>query len=521
MSSRTTQQLFQLIHSLSPHEKRYFKLYAGISGKKDNNYLDLFDILNEQAAFDEDQLLARVAGKRYASHLPTTVHHLFQLILRSLRSFAEEGNALNRLRALVESCRILLRKAQYAPAARMLRRARKKAEALQHSALMLEILELEKQVTIKTTQRKLLAGIQEQLESERTALRHLNDEVEIAALHDMHLALRRINYRARTDAEKAQFAEILAHPLVAAPDPPASFKASRHFHSIHGHNALMQRDYETAYAHFSAIIEGWQAHPEIMRMETATVAQDMAQLLNACMYAMQWDEAEKLIVQIDALPSKTRNDQITRLNQSCYAQLFYCVNTGAFEAGTRLIAEIEQLLRKHGAQLNPARHINFHYNITIFHFVNGNFAESLRWLNALLTRPKTDLRQNIQDFARIFQVVLHYERGNYDLVEYLYRSTYRYYRSHREIHRFEELIFEAIKQLIAAAEADRPELYQGLYDALWGQARNPDGKEPPGMYEMIFWVQSKVTGRPLQDVYAQRVRERFEKLAGKDIDEQK
>ena len=49
--------LFALIHSLTGHEKRYFKIYASkhVMGEK-NNYLKLFDFLCKQKEYEEEDV---------------------------------------------------------------------------------------------------------------------------------------------------------------------------------------------------------------------------------------------------------------------------------------------------------------------------------------------------------------------------------------------------------------------------------------------------------------------------------
>ena len=52
-----SEELFQLIKSLSKQEKRYFKLYASrhVIGEK-NKYVQLFDAIDKQAAYNEEKI---------------------------------------------------------------------------------------------------------------------------------------------------------------------------------------------------------------------------------------------------------------------------------------------------------------------------------------------------------------------------------------------------------------------------------------------------------------------------------
>ena len=46
--------LFDLIHSMSRNEKRYFTVEAKKSGSKSSNYLRLFNALNAMEEYDEE-----------------------------------------------------------------------------------------------------------------------------------------------------------------------------------------------------------------------------------------------------------------------------------------------------------------------------------------------------------------------------------------------------------------------------------------------------------------------------------
>ena len=54
MANKASQQVHELISSLTPAEKRYFKLYADRhSSKSKNNYSKLFDAKDAQQENDE------------------------------------------------------------------------------------------------------------------------------------------------------------------------------------------------------------------------------------------------------------------------------------------------------------------------------------------------------------------------------------------------------------------------------------------------------------------------------------
>src|SRR6476661_6142006 len=85
MSKRSTDILYQLIHSLEKAEKRHFKLYIKrSSGNEDLKIVRLFDALDKTETYDEKWLLKKLPGvtKPQLANLKT---HLYKQILASLR----------------------------------------------------------------------------------------------------------------------------------------------------------------------------------------------------------------------------------------------------------------------------------------------------------------------------------------------------------------------------------------------------------------------------------------------------
>jgi len=82
-----------LISSLTPSEKRYIRLFAGMSGK-DKKYIPVFNILEKMPVYD--RVLFRKKALKYlpSGRIAYTKHYLIQLILRALRSYHSERTDL-------------------------------------------------------------------------------------------------------------------------------------------------------------------------------------------------------------------------------------------------------------------------------------------------------------------------------------------------------------------------------------------------------------------------------------------
>ncbi|MFN9939898.1 MAG: hypothetical protein ACK56I_10540, partial [bacterium] len=76
------------------------------------------------------------------------------------------------------------------------------------------------------------------------------------------------------------------------------------------------------------------------------------------------------------------------------------------------------------------------------------YNKALHWLNRVINDNENDLRQDLYGYARLFNIVIHYELGNIDLLEYTIKSTARYLQKRSRDFDIEKLILEQFKKLI-------------------------------------------------------------------------
>ena len=91
--------------------------------------------------------------------------------------------------------------------------------------------------------------------------------------------------------------------------------------------------------------------------------------------------------------------------------------------------------------------LEFWFSLCCVHFGAGEVNKALFWLNKVLNDNEPTLRQDIFTHARLVNLVVHYELGNFDLLEYIVRSTQRFLNKHHRAYEMEVLLIEHIKKL--------------------------------------------------------------------------
>ena len=132
-------ELYSLIKSLTKSEKRFFKLNSTLqAGEK--NYLKIFDFIEKQKKYDEDDLKANFAKETFIKHLPSEKNHLYKLILKSLRSYYSDHSVSSQLKQEIKNVEILYRKALYKECNKLVLRAKTLAEEYEKFYYWFELL---------------------------------------------------------------------------------------------------------------------------------------------------------------------------------------------------------------------------------------------------------------------------------------------------------------------------------------------------------------------------------------------
>ena len=75
-------QVYELIQSLSQSEKRHFKLHAVPQAGEDSLYVELFDLMAKQKAYDLTELQKQLGQKVSMKHLAVVKTQLKEHILK-------------------------------------------------------------------------------------------------------------------------------------------------------------------------------------------------------------------------------------------------------------------------------------------------------------------------------------------------------------------------------------------------------------------------------------------------------
>src|SRR6185369_5055792 len=176
---------------------------------------------------------------------------------------------------------------------------------------------------------------------------------------------------------------------------------------------------------------------------------------------------------------------------------------GSFTEGVKIVPGIAQKLKEYEIYLDRHRILVFYYKIACLYFGSGDNEKAIDYLNKIINW-KVDLRTDLQCYARLLHLIAHYELGNYQLLEYLTKSVYRFMAKMESLSAVEEEMFHFLRRSFQVnAHALKPE-FEKLLDKLKRYENNPLETRAFSYLDVISWLESKVNDVPVQDVIREK-----------------
>ena len=491
--------LFDLIKSLSKSEKRFFKLSSSLQAG-DKNYLKIFDAVDKQNEYDEDALKELFKKETFIKHFPSEKNHLYKLILKSLRAYHSDNSVSSILKQEIKNIEILYKKALYPECNKFLTRAKKMAVTHEKFYYLFELLSWEKLLLEEAYEAgEFTKDLDALIREEQDVIEKLNN---LAAYHILYS---KINYvfrsggYVRNDADRFLVEEISHHPLIIGRNTALSRRAATICFYIQGFCATANVDKETATLKFMRVKEILDDNPLIRRDLPKRYIRTLSNLLAIQIDTGQIDQALEMVETMRSFTKKshfgTEDIEIMVFKSTYLAELRIYEKQGEFDKAIEIVDDIEKGIDASDGKINKEQELLFMFSIASVYFGAGKYKESLAWLNRVLNDNEPNLRQDIYSYARLFNLVVHYELGNYDLLEYIIKSTFRYLSKRQRDHEMEVMILNYMKRLSRmAGKPEELEIFAEFKSDLNVFLQNSTGQIILEFFNYPVWIDSKLKG---------------------------
>lgn len=504
MSNRSTDILFQLIKSLEKAEKRHFKLYIKrSSAKEDLKIIQLFDAVDKLDDYDEKILLKKLPGteKRQLYNLKT---HLYKQILASLRLLKSSDSIDLQLNEQFDYAHILYKKGLFQQSLRILDKAKETAKVHQKFNFLTLVISLEKRIETLHITRSMINRA-EQLSAEAIEVGEHIDMV--ARLSNLALKLYGwfIKYgHARNEKDEAQVIEFMKDNLPANAWSQTGFYERLYLYQSYTWYAFIRQNFLIYYRYSQKWADLFKEQPLMIRVETGHYIKGLHNLLNAHFDLRNFRKFGSTLQEFEEFaktPRVTENDNF-RIQSFIYiasAKINEHSMKGTFKEGLHLVPGIEKQLEDDKLFIDRHRILVLNYKIATLYFGSGDYETSIDYLQKIIN-DTTDLRDDLQSYARLVHLMAHYELGNIDIIESLARSVYRYMAKKENLTMVEEEMLKFLRQSFdLSARKLKPELEKLLAKIKYLE-KNRFETRAFAYLDIISWLESKVYDKPMSTI---------------------
>ena len=501
--------LFMLVKSLSKSEKRQFKLYAGrLGGNAEANFMALFNLLDKVVEFDDELILSKTNIKK--QQISNTKAHLYKQILVSLRFNPVHQNVRANIREQFDFAAILYNKGLYKQSLKILEKAKELSLNNGENNLAYEIVEFEKVIESQYITRSM-SNRADELAIQAKELSELN--VITSKLSNLSLQLYSIILKSGYVKNKQEAQKITAYfndRLPVFEISEVGFREKLWLYNSYLWYSFLLQDFLNCYRYASKWVNLFHEHPHMISLNPVFFLKGNNYLLEALFFIRK---KPRFVKQLQIFEEQLEhpdfpNDENVKALVFLYLN-FHRINQhfidGSFDEGLNLIPRIENKLKKFSNRLDEHHKMIFYYKFASMQFGAGNNKACIFYLDKIISNKSLSMREDLQVFARVLNLVAHYEAGLDYHMESLLKSTYKFLLKINDLYEVQKEMIKFIKGLQDIYPHDLKDAFIALHKTLKTYEDHPYERRAFLYLDIISWLQSKIenktVGQVIRDKY--------------------
>ncbi len=476
-------------------EKRYFKIHSSrhIIGNT-NNYTRLFDAIERQEVYNEEEIKLSFKGETFIKHLPSEKHYLYNHILESLNSFYKERTFLTRSSNALISIEILYNRGLFSQCLKLINKVKADAYALDKFSSLLIILRWETIVYIKQEDGKNLN-------------RTLQQGYRLLDIMKTQAPLMQLAFNIQVEIDKDQATpeyikeqEKELKRLFPKSEEVNSFWSNYYFQSANALLCTVQNKQAERYLCCKEIKKIMDGSPAFIKDVPAVYHLNYNNLVNIQLYLKKYKDAEVLIRE-QRLFLQTHGIKSPILSKTVFlntyeSELYVYYKTGRHEQGSLVVKEIEADVRKILPTIGPI-YFDLLFFIAVTELMVKNYKAATKWLNKILNEERIIIfRKELQVNTRLLYLIVLYELNDV-LFENRLKATKRFLLNEsggKNAFKKQIKIVEAINML---DEYTLPEKSKSALKKLIAEIRKEYqvGEELLNkQFDFAEWIENKIEG---------------------------
>lgn len=442
--------LFALIKSLKPTEKRYFTLSAGMmTPAKKNNYLRLFEAIDAMDTYDEHQLKTRYRKEAFIKNLSVYKSLLFDSILASLRNYNEENIEEWDIRRDLYKIQLLAQKGLDKDCEQLIMRTKVKAWQYELYHILLEILDIQLYLFGNCRIGNFDPDYRNQIQLEKTRV------LECVKLFDLALdGWHRINLFFQLPAEnhtKEAVAEI--EELIVALEAYKSHIPEDGLLLLNRYLSCFELYYNgmgdaaRCYYYNSLLVNNRRRMDEKMPNLSTDAMAVYFNFMIACFKYNKWQEMEEYLQKTLNYPIQSLQQEIRKTHNYCYCGILLYLANGNLDKAEQVIRLFEEARIKYAGKYRLDFLLFTLCQCGWYYFLKQDYNTARQIWREITQGPRYSIETRAQGVTRLYQIILFYILEETDLLSSELINTRRYLQSHHLLGENEMTFLNAFKKL--------------------------------------------------------------------------
>jgi len=489
---KQSNDLFELISSMSKSEKRYFVLQSNLH-KGNKQYIRLFNALEKLDVYNEKEFRKLHADKSFVKNLAFSKNHLYGLLIRSLTDFSAGRSADAKIHSLISECKVLFRKTLYPRYFRTIEKAKQLALKHERYGYVMQIMEMEKIIVRKEEQsEEKINSLHREFSETADKMKNVFEYSRISGL--LLDSFRKFGLT-RGESQLHAIDHITDHQLMRSTDEALSSKSLEGYFRVKELVALARGDYESAYKAQLKRLETVKGDPSPFLDQVINYRSDILySLLETSLQLNRPSEAGEYLKEIREIldNSKDSLDDFEIYRSFVYFRRY--LSAGEIKKAGKLIPRLEHVLKKYENKMLIDTELSIMFYIVKCRMMEGKYSAALKAANMLGAHPLLGKRADYESYLKIMNLVIHYELKNFELLRYLLITAYRFLYKRKKLFKVEMLVLEFIRKLPKVKnEHDLSFIFSRMQKELAKLKQDKYEKNAFEYFDFSEWINKKIT----------------------------
>jgi hypothetical protein len=500
--------LFVLIKSLTKSEKRQFNLYVGrLGGNIDAKFFSLFKFLEKLKVYDEKIIIkSGIVTKQQLSNLKA---HLYKQILISLRLNPAHKNIRIQIREQLDFATVLYQKGLYKQSLKLLEKAKNLALENEEKNIAYEIVELEKVIETQYITRSL-SNRADQLSIQAKELSQQN----VVASKLSNLSLQLYSYLLQNgyvkNNKELEFINSYFYSKLPKYDfEKFGFREKLWLYKSHLWFSFLTQDFLHSYKYANQWVDLFKENKKFITLHPVFYLKGINYLLEACFFVKKVDNFKEELrlfekdVDEKIIPTNTNTDIL--IFQYLYAnKLHLHFLEASFAKGEYLVDIINQKIEIYKNRLDNHYVVMLYYKIACLYFGMGKNELCIAYLQKIIKSKNLGSAEDLQCFARVLNLIAHYECGlDYDL-ERQFLDTYKFLLKMQNLQEVQKVFLTSIRDLSDVYPHEIKNEFKKIHAKLKKYEDHPYEKRAFLYLDILSWLESKIQNKTIAQVIKEK-----------------